>query len=154
MGGAVVVSVSGFTLSSTDQVGIVAYNAAQVNFGHVDFGACGTAHMTATSGGSVNSLGQPYSISGSSTEHLAISQLGLGIIAGSSVTVTGTPNFSFFAYADSCSVIYAPGATFTGSATGYRYAATANGVIETNGGGANLFPGSNAGVVSTGGQYT
>lgn len=48
----------------------------------------------------------------------------------------------------------APSATFSGAAvTGVRYTAGLNGVISTNGGGANFFPGSVAGSTSTGGQY-
>lgn len=44
--------------------------------------------------------------------------------------------------------------TFTGSsATGQRYLGTLNAVINTSGGGANYFPGSVAGSVSSGAQY-
>lgn len=42
----------------------------------------------------------------------------------------------------------------TGTATGTRYTASSNGVINVFGGGANYFPGSVAGSTSTGGQYS
>lgn len=41
----------------------------------------------------------------------------------------------------------------SGTFSGPRYTANSNGVINTYGGGANYFPGSTAGAVSTGGQY-
>lgn len=41
----------------------------------------------------------------------------------------------------------------SGSFTGPRYSAVGNGVINTNGGGANFFPGNSAGTTATGGQY-
>lgn len=41
----------------------------------------------------------------------------------------------------------------SGAFSGPRYTANSNGVINTYGGGANFFPGSTAGAVSTGGQY-
>jgi hypothetical protein len=43
--------------------------------------------------------------------------------------------------------------TFVGSATGVRYSVSGNGVINTNGGGANALPGDVAGSTATGGQY-
>jgi hypothetical protein len=41
----------------------------------------------------------------------------------------------------------------SGGATGKRYVAELNGVINTFGGGANYFPGNVAGTTATGGQY-
>jgi hypothetical protein len=48
-----------------------------------------------------------------------------------------------------------PNASFGGSAltVGSRYSVTSNGVINVNGGGANVFPGTTAGAASSGGQY-
>ena len=43
--------------------------------------------------------------------------------------------------------------TFSGSATGQRYNASQNSVINTYGGGASYFPGNAAGATATGGQY-
>jgi hypothetical protein len=45
-------------------------------------------------------------------------------------------------------------AIFTGSTpTGARYQAIMGGVIDTQGGGVNYFPGTSAGVLASGGQY-
>jgi hypothetical protein len=45
------------------------------------------------------------------------------------------------------------GNTYSGAATGKRYAVATNAVLNTNGGGANYFPGDVAGTTATGGQY-
>jgi hypothetical protein len=71
------------------------------------------------------------------------------------VTLTGTPAFST-AYACSqytSTIVMTTPMAFSGSATGPRYVAILNGVINVAGGGANFFPGNSAGSVSTGGQY-
>jgi len=70
------------------------------------------------------------------------------------VTVTGTPTFNTFATSGNRGEIEAVGTTFSGAATGTRYAVSGNAVISTAGGGANFFPGSGAGSAATGGQYS
>lgn len=47
----------------------------------------------------------------------------------------------------------APNFTLSGAVTGSRYLAVLNGTINTQGAGANYFPGSTAGSTSSGGQY-
>lgn len=95
-----------------------------------------------------------YTVNGSAGQHIRVQQG--GAISGSSVTVTlaGTPAFSsFFASAEATGILTLFGWTFSGSATGQRYTANLNGVINTFGGGANFLPGSVSGTTSTGGQY-
>lgn len=66
----------------------------------------------------------------------------------------GTRTVAQTAEASNTGVIFSPGGTsFTGSVTGSRYSASANGVINVSGAGASFFPGTIAGVTSTGGQY-
>ena len=79
-----------------------------------------------------------------------------GVIFSNAVTVTltGTPAFSSaFANAQNNGTLIVGSLSFSGSATGVRYLANENGVINTNGGGANFFPGNSAGSVSNGGVY-
>ncbi len=74
---------------------------------------------------------------------------------GQTVTLAGTPAFSLaYAFASDTSLISVSSVTFSGSATGTRYNVSANGVIDTAGGGATYLPGNSAGVAATGGQYT
>ncbi|AYO83568.1 hypothetical protein EBB05_15695 [Methylobacterium brachiatum] len=79
---------------------------------------------------------------------------GGNIVIGGVVTMNSAPNFTqTFANALSGVIQAASGAGFIGSATGTRYYSAANGIINTNGGGANFFPGSVAGSTALGGQY-
>jgi hypothetical protein len=67
-------------------------------------------------------------------------------------TVIGTPNFSWnFAFAGSQSTI-SGACTYSGAATGKRYVAQLNGIIQV-GGSSTFFPGSIAGTTATQGQY-
>lgn len=70
------------------------------------------------------------------------------------VTLTSTPDFSFFVDANRGGVLHVnASSTYSGTATGTRFIALENGVIDTNGGGVNYFPGSIAGSTQTGGVY-
>jgi hypothetical protein len=44
--------------------------------------------------------------------------------------------------------------TITGTATGPRYLASGNGVVDSGGKSVNFFPGNAPGTLATGGQYT
>jgi hypothetical protein len=88
-------------------------------------------------------------------------KLALGVVAGGSspavpltLSVTGTPAFSTAcAEATDIGLIFVnTGSTITGSATGTRFIAKNNGVIDTQGAGVNFFPGSVAGT-NTNGVY-
>lgn len=117
-----------------------------------DFGAAST-HLYALAGGFIGVAGN-YTISGGTSSHMRAQQRGMiQLLGGRTITITGSPTFSAFAYADSCSVIISNGCTFTGTVSGPRYTVTLNGVIDTNVSGANYFPGTTAGSVATGGQY-
>lgn len=69
------------------------------------------------------------------------------------MTETGTPAFVNFAASLTGGEVESFGTTWTGSATGSRYTATLNGIINTFGAGATYFPGDSAGSTATGGQY-
>lgn len=75
-------------------------------------------------------------------------------LLGGTTTLTGTPAFSgAFAAAYNGACIKGQSVTYTGAATGRRYDVQLNGVVNTNGAGANYFPGSTAGSTATGGAY-
>ncbi|MFN7178291.1 DUF2793 domain-containing protein [Hyphomonas sp.] len=124
-----------------------------ITFRNIEFGAVANSHLFAEAGATIESIGQ-YAISGNAERHanaLLRSEVNL---RNSTVTLTGTPAFSLaFCNATRLSVINANGMTFTGSATGKRYEATANAVIFTNGGGATYLPGNASGTTATGAQY-
>jgi hypothetical protein len=146
-------SVQGFALSASGSADcILGDGPARVTFSAMDFGACGRYHVVGFSGAVLIGTGT-YSISGGGFGHLAsgtASRLGLN---AATVTLTGTPAFTAFAVATMGSGIEFYTTTFTGAATGKRYDANTNGVLNTGGAGANYFPGSMAGTATSGGQY-
>lgn len=126
-----------------------------VRIGKCEFGACGGAHILVQTGGLVDNVaGTTFTISGNATRHWSVLTGGKLQITSVTITTSGTPAFSSaFVYVDSGDVT-ANGITFSGTgATGQRYNVNMNGTIQTNGGGANYFPGNAAGATATGGQY-
>jgi len=148
------ITIKGFKLVSSGSNGLlVGYNSI-VSIYEMDFGACSAAQIACYDGGRVY-VQANYTISGSATTHVDSWGAG-GHISGSgkTITLTGTPAFSSaFAKAGLVGVVNYTSMTFSGSATGSRYNAYDNGVIQTDGGGASYFPGNSAGATSNGGQY-
>lgn len=70
-------------------------------------------------------------------------------------TLTSTPAFStaFVSATVMCSVHAVDFSVAAGTATGKRYIAESNSIIDTGGGGATFFPGDVAGTTATQGQY-
>ena len=67
---------------------------------------------------------------------------------------SGTPAYSVATVqVSSGAIVTIVNGTPSGAATGTRYSATLNGVINTNGGGASFIPGNAGGATGTGGQY-
>jgi len=117
------------------------------------FGACAQAHIMAQ-GGSKIVCPTSYTITGGAAQHWWARNGGTIDCDFATVTLTGTPAFSgAFAFAQQAGAILCGVMTFVGSATGQRYSAILNGVINTVGGGETYLPGSVAGVTATGGQY-
>src|SRR5262249_10144489 len=121
---------------------------------NVAFGATVGAHMQSGSGAQII-LNANYTVSGGATYHMLSFGAGAVIKNGTPITVTvsGTPAISFFAYSSRLAFIDIEATTYSGSATGTRYNVDTNAVIYTGGGGANFFPGSVAGSASLGGVY-
>lgn len=130
-------------------------NGAQINVGAgVIFGAAGggQSHIFCWNAARVVCTDN-YTITGSAQSHMNAQRNGVIYFHDSTVTLTGTPAFTSFAMAGSGAVLFAQSMTYTGGATGARYAGELNAVINTGGGGANYFPGNSAGAVATGAQY-
>lgn len=156
--GSVISAVSGgiVTLKDMELRGghycIEAGGGGQVSFRNLRFGAASVMHMYASRGGKIATSGN-YSIVGSAPYHIYIEMQGSISAGGMAVTLTGTPNFSYFAYCSSNSIFDAWGMSFIGGATGGRYAVSLGGGIYVGGGGANYFPGDVAGSVTSPGWY-
>jgi hypothetical protein len=120
-----------------------------MNFGAV---ASGYTQIVVAGRSQINSFSN-YTISGGGATHLDCS--GGFVNAGAkTVTVTGTPAFATaFVVSRNTGAIVEFSTTYSGSATGVRYSAATDGVINTFGGGASHFPGNSVGTTATGGQY-
>lgn len=135
------------------QYGIYVASASVVQPARVNFGTATAAHMTAAATGATIVCKGNYTISGGAVLHYQANLGGLINCSGFTVTLTGTPAFGAFADSEGASNVFSSALSFSGSATGQRYFAALNGVINTNGGGPNYFPGNSAGATATGGQY-
>jgi hypothetical protein len=124
-------------------------------FSGVTFSSATSGYQNHIAGDCIGSAPFNFSITGGAAAHVFVEsgagEMNYGAIT---VTVTGTPTFSSaFAYAWTNGSIFSNLTTFSGAATGPRYIVTTNGTINTNGSGANFFPGNTPGVMQTGGIY-
>jgi hypothetical protein len=148
-----------FTLENLTMEGfagiLVFGSGAIVVFSNVIFGACATFHIQGIGGGYIGAQGS-YEITGGAESHCELSLGSILVVNadGITVTVSGMPAFSSAFLVCNGSQASAFGFVFAGSATGQRYLVFNNGVITTNGSGASFFPGSTAGAISSGGQYS
>jgi hypothetical protein len=154
------VSISGVKMVSSGIIATNGYSGSavcargvtQLLVGNVEFGACSANHLMATPDSAIAVNGN-YTISGGAGVHYSATNGGFVFApAPYSVTLTGTPAFSQFAYANVLGCVTA-NLTFSGSATGQKYIAGLSSAINTNNAGPNYFPGSSAGSVFGGGQY-
>lgn len=151
-----VLALAGLKLSTNGSgAGVAALTGGVVMLsGAMEFGAvAGPAHLHADSGGKIIAAVN-YTISGAAAAHAAASNTGMVQVTGGTLTLAGTPAFTNFAAASLLGLVQISGVSFAGSgATGVRYRASGNGVVNCNGGGANYLPGNAAGTTATGGQY-
>lgn len=144
--------VRGFKVSGFG--GIRGIRGGGIFFSYIDFSSCSSYHMEASNGGWLQSEGN-YSITGNSPRHITCSILSRVALFGGTVTLNGTPAFvDAFAKTASGSVLQVYAVTFAGTASGTKYKAISNSIIDAVGAGANYLPGSTAGSTATGGQYT
>lgn len=129
---------------------------AEISYQNLDFGACpGGIHvLSELCGGQVTQTGLCF-LSGDAGYHIYANRGGTIDSANQTLQALSARNWaSYFAVAGSMGQIVHSGGAFTGSAhTGNRYLAIYAGLINVSGAGANYFPGSVAGGVSTNGQY-
>lgn len=146
------VTLSAFRVSATNNGYGFRNSGGMISYSNIDFGACGGQHIAAE-GGYTLQTGN-VTISGGGEAHWNAGSGSIIKSQGRTITASTSVNFSTgFATAEAAGSIVSNGNTFSGTYTGPRYRGTTNGVIITNGGGANYFPGSSAGSLLTGAQY-
>jgi hypothetical protein len=146
-------SVRGFKLGTTDGVCLSATFGGVIEFQNIDCAdVAGGWHFDLAGGGKIINTGN-YTISGGALFHMLVDSASYVLIGTYTVTLTGTPAFTAFSYTSGGANSTFLSTTFSGAATGSRYDANLNGVINTFGGGATYLPGDSAGSTATGGQY-
>lgn len=150
------ITFSGMKFQTTTSGSAISHSGTgSIGIGSVDFGTVVSTHMiTGNSRSSIQITGS-YTISGNAATHMQAGNNSLIASNTVTVTLTGTPAFGTqFAFAFAGATISIPTTTFSGSATGQRYTVSRGGLIDT---GTNTsgsyFPGSTAGVVTSGGSY-
>lgn len=139
--------------TTTSGVCIGAYLNSYVNYQSVDFGACAESHVECGTNSTISPDGA-YAISGSAVSHWHTGSPGIIACGGPfSVTITGTPAFSSYFAGVAQGAITCGLVTYIGSATGVRFLAHKNGVIDVNTQGLTALPGDIAGRVASGGIY-
>ncbi len=128
-------------------------NGVTLRTGKLEFGAVGANadHIFADNPCHI-AIEEDYAISGGGRRHMNI---GMGYVVGTNrtITLTGTPAFTHFLAAANCASIALSNLTVSGAATGSRYIAETNGVINTYGKATTYLPGSTVGTNPTGGIY-
>jgi hypothetical protein len=144
----------GMKLTSTTRCGIYA-ETSWVTFGKIDFGACAITHIRSVRGSCVQPM-DDYTISGDAFAHFNCEYYGIIISDSKAVTVTlsGTRAFTAFAYIiNSGAFRFSTNLTFSGSATGLKFAVSTYGIIDSNGQGEAVLPGNALGTKTSGGVY-
>lgn len=149
------VSIGGFKLQTTTSgCGMYITSGASVTIsGKMEYGACAQPHVQ-LQGGRFVSNAKNYTISGGATSHILMDGFSYAQVVSSTITTSGTPAFTTGFINCSNSFIQCNANTFSGTgATGSRYSATANGIIQTFGSGATYLPGNAGGTTASQGQY-
>jgi hypothetical protein len=130
------------------------YANSYLNLTNIEFGACTSSNILIDGGYIFLSGACTISAAPSSGTFAACTGDAGKFRCQASFTITGTPNFAnAFAIAGNGGLVRFDGSTFSGAATGRRYAVDTNAIINTGGGGATFLPGSIAGTTATGGLY-
>ncbi len=136
--------------SGTAATAIQAVSSALMSFSNLIFSTGYTIHIQSTGFGSVTADGN-YTIAGNATYHWIVTYGGYIGVAVKTITISGTPSITIFAYARN-GTIYCEGNTYNSSSdvVGQLYNISLNGVVYSSG---VTLPGNSAGAVATGGQY-
>jgi hypothetical protein len=147
-------NIGGFKLVTDSNACINHSATGTINIdGKMEYGACAFAQLIAGIGGAFIFITADYTISDDSSSHFYSGYQAILQTYNNTITLTGTPAFSGpFAYAELGAALWS-NATFSGAATGVRYLADTLAIINSNGGGANYFPGDSAGSATNGGVY-
>lgn len=148
-------SIQGVKITTTAAVAAITSesNSLVILSGKCEFGSGSAGHHMYANGGSISSSVEEIISGNVPGSHYFAANNGYIYCQSAIWTASGSITLGQFAQANATGIIFAFSNSSSGSFTGTRYLAALNGVIQTNGGGANYFPGSVAGSTATGGQY-
>lgn len=138
--------------SSASGSGLVAERGSSMSFQNLIFGTGMSSHLVPATNAAIRATGN-YTISGGGTQHANSVVGGTLDVTNRTITLTGTPAFTYFCNCGYAATANFAGCTFSGAATGSRYQIFANGVVITGGAGATFLPGNAVGTTLTGGVY-
>lgn len=143
----------GMSLTNGSAVLRVSAVGASISIANLVIGVAGYAHVASTAGATIVATG-PLTFSGNAAGAIYAGTGGRAEVRGRAVTLSGTPSFSNgFAFAQIGGSILLDGCTFSGTATGPRYAVATNSTIFVNAAGASYLPGNAAGTNDGTGAY-
>jgi hypothetical protein len=140
----------GVKVQSTNAHGLYA-EASDLNAGDLEFGACAGSHVEAGVYGAISLYGPVYRVVGGATSHWHAGGQATINCGAFEMTLVGTPAFTAYFAGVAGGFIQCRTVTWTGTATGQRYVAHKNGVIDAHAGLNPPLPGSTAGRTATGG---
>ena len=145
--------IGGFALVASAGTCIYARGLTQVEISSPMRYGASSRHLFSFLGAEI-SVAANWAIVGGAGQHMHSSYGGRIFAISLTCTLTGTPAFSqAFAYAQDIGSIQVLSVTFSGAATGVRYVAIGNGVVQTGAAGATYLPGNASGSTVNGGQY-
>jgi hypothetical protein len=156
------ISVSSGPFNGDPGDGITVSNG-KLQLSNLQFGPCVRAHIAAGFNSTLTLEPGTITIEGAAnaTDHL-LCALSSDIVVSNivanqpSLNILGPVTFSgqfIYASNNATALVLYQSITGASNVTGQRYSAQSNAVINTNGAGANYYPGTIAGVVSSGGEY-
>lgn len=119
-----------------------------ITFSNVRFGASAGRHMHAEAAGVIEAAGN-YARVGACTYHASVASGGLISVSGRTVTASGTPSHTVYAYAAENGVVRMSSNTYSGASTGTRWSAVTGGGVQTEGGNPNNLPGNSNGSATS-----
>lgn len=128
-----------------------AIGSSVVKLDDVNFGAVASSYdHISVDGWSHVEASAAYTVSGAATSHISVIR-GHFTTAAVTVTISGTPAFTQFAYAGPYGHISVGSVTWSGSATGSRFKIDEMGSIDVGSGSTTALPGDAIGTITAGG---
>lgn len=149
-------SLAGLRLTATGSgSGIFTRNACVFDIvGAMEYAACGGAHQFAMTSGVISNIsGGNCVVSGGASSHTYTGKFGAIFIGGITMNSQGIAYGSAFANVTEKSFQQIWANTYTGTATGLRFAISGLSMLQTYGTSTTALPGNAAGIVSAGSEY-